>query len=132
MQAAKHKRLEKPASAIREQFERDAIPLLTLAWLYNSYNPLLEITRFILTARAMFPRLNCGLASPYLRDVLQKGEVVHGTYKGNGHTFLLIDGLHEQWIIDITADQFGGPKVYVGPLKSPWSMPEASQDSSAP
>jgi hypothetical protein len=24
-------------------------------------------------------------------------------------------------VVDITADQFGGPAVYVGPLAEPWS-----------
>lgn len=121
------KQLEKKAYRVRRKFERGTIPPFELAWLYDSYNPILDITRFISTAQEIFPRLSCGLASAYLQRLLQKGVVVHGTYKGHGHTFLLID---DHWIVDITADQFGGPKVYVGPLKSPWSMPQALQEPS--
>lgn len=114
--------LKKKASRVRKQFERGAIPPFVLAGLYDSYNPVTEITRFVSVAQEIFPRLSCGLASTYLRQLLQKGVVVNGTYEGNGHTFLLID---DCLVVDITADQFGGPKVYVGPLQIPWSKAKA-------
>ncbi len=83
------------------------------------YNPLEDIGSFIKRSRKLFPRLNCGLATLYLREILEDGTVVQGKYNGKNHTFLLIDG---NTVVDITADQYGGPKVYVGPLRKPWIL----------
>ena len=44
--------------------------------------------------------------------------MVTGSYEGQKHTFLMLDNL----VLDITADQFGGPALYVGSLVSPWSL----------
>lgn len=49
---------------------------------------------------------------------LSEGEIRNGSYAGHGHTFLVIEGV----VVDITADQFDGPDVYVGPLVAPWSL----------
>ena len=67
----------------------------------------------------MFPNLNCGLATVYLRKLFSDGRIVNGKYKDNNHTFLLLE---DSVVVDITSDQYGGPKVYVGPLQSPWSL----------
>lgn len=106
---------------VRRDFESGKIPKKLLADLYHNYNPSVEIDSFIDEAERLFPALNCGLASVYLQHVIGRGEVVHGSYNDHNHTFLSIGEL----IIDITADQFGGPKVYIGPLQTPWSLTSA-------
>lgn len=109
---------------IRRRFESGKIPPLVLASAYSGYNPIDDVTRFVSLANELFPRLNCGVASSYLRDTLGGGEVVTGTYNGSTHTFLLFNGTT---VVDITADQFGGPRVYIGPLTEPWRLPPSSQ-----
>lgn len=87
--------------------------------LYKIYNHDVDIEEFIIEAEKIFPKLNCGLASVYLRYILGTGEVVRGKYNGNNHTFVKIG---KSKILDITADQYGGPKIYMGNIKSPWSF----------
>lgn len=101
---------------IRASFENKSIALHELSRLYANYNPDVDADVFVRKAEILFPKLNCGLASLYLRSVLG-GDIVRGSYGGHGHTFLMIDEL----VVDITADQYGGPKVYVGALRPPWS-----------
>ena len=67
----------------------------------------------------MFPNLNCGLATVYLRKLFSDGKIVNGKYQNKNHTFLLLE---DSVVVDITSDQYGGPKVYVGLLQSPWSL----------
>jgi len=55
-----------------------------------------------------------------IRNVAE-GEIVQGKYQNENHTFLMLE---DNQIVDITADQYGGPKVYVGDLKLPWSLEE--------
>lgn len=111
------KLLEKEALIAREKFENGKINYPLLRNLYQKYNRLDDIDKFIKEAKEIFPRLNCGLATLYLKDVLKEGEIKRGEYRNESHTFLL---LKNNIIIDITADQFNGPKVYVGLLKFPW------------
>ncbi|MEK6951779.1 MAG: hypothetical protein AABX29_02080 [Nanoarchaeota archaeon] len=103
----------------RIKFENGQVDDDLLRRLYLGYNPLENIDTFILRSKELFPRLNCGLATLYLREMLGDGKVVRGKYNGVNHTFLLIDG---DTVVDITPDQYGGPKVYVGPLKKPWGL----------
>ena len=111
--------LERQASEVREMFENRDISLSKLIELYQQYNSLNNTEEFVKKSSELFPKLNCGLASLYVRDVLKQGEVVMGKYGNERHTFLLLnDGI----IVDITADQYDGPKVYVGPLRKPWSI----------
>jgi hypothetical protein len=85
--------------------------------LYHAYNPAVsDAERYVEVALEMFPLGNCGLATVLLQHYLG-GEIVNGSYDGRAHTFLLLYGL----VVDITADQFGGPEVYVGPLQAPWA-----------
>ena len=111
--------METLVKKVREDFEQKQIPKEKLAELYAKYNPSVDTQRFVIEAEKLFPTLNCGLASVYLREVLGCGEVVRGTYKNHNHTFLL---LSDGTIIDITADQYGGPSVYIGVLMLPWSL----------
>jgi len=66
----------------------------------------------------LFPKLNCGIASLYIQYKLKHGTIVQGFYNNIPHTFFLLGDN----IIDITADQFGGPKIYTGKLKEPWRI----------
>lgn len=102
---------------VRLKFEKGRIPKKELTKLYFKYNPNVDINIFVEHALEMFPNLNCGLASVYLQEVLG-GKIVRGQYKNYSHTFLLLN----RKIIDITADQYGGPMVYVGEPVSPWQV----------
>ncbi len=103
----------------RNDFENGLIDQGLLIELYRGYKDVGDTVRFVTKARNIFPNGNCGLASLYLKRKLG-GEIVHGKYEKHDHTFLL----SKDTVIDITADQFGGPKVYVGPLRLPWSFEE--------
>lgn len=107
----------KIAGRIRMGFEQRMIPREKLSRLYQAYNPVTDIGDFIARAEESFPKFNCGLASVWLMDALG-GKVVCGGYGKHNHSFLLLDGC----VVDITADQYGGPKVYVGELEEPWSL----------
>ena len=104
---------------IRKGFERKEIDSTILKELYQIYNPLKDIDSFVTNAMEMFPRLNCGLATLLLRKRLKNGIVINVKYAGENHTFLLLEG---NIVVDITADQYNGPKVYVGAIKDPWSV----------
>ncbi len=110
--------VEKVAHNTRKKFESGNLDIELLNKLYQNYNPLKDVYGFIQMSLDIFPRLNCGLASVYLKHALKSGEVVNGKYGDHNHTFLLADNK----IIDITSDQYGGPKVYFGPITAPWSM----------
>lgn len=112
------KQIWRVACLARADFESNFIPFELLAELYGRYNSAVEVRSFLIRARQLFPALNCGVTSVYLRHVLQKGEIISGRYAEQKHTFLLVGML----VVDITADQFGGPSVYVGQLRAPWSL----------
>ena len=101
---------------IRDDFEKKRVDVALLQSLYQAYNPIPAIEQFVQQALEMFPNLNCGLASVYIQHTFGGGEVKKGYYGTHPHTFLLLG----EKIIDITADQFGGPRIYQGPLCSPW------------
>lgn len=109
--------IEKTACKIREQFETGAIDQELLIQLYRGYADVGNTVRFVSKAKDIFPRGNCGLASLYLKRELGGG-IVRGKYGKHSHTFLVIDNI----VVDITADQFGGPEVYVGPVQKPWVL----------
>jgi hypothetical protein len=109
--------IEKIASKVRADFEARRINEDELKQLYQQYNPLDDIDSFMKSAREIFPNLNCGLASVYLRKLFYGSKIVNGKYQNNNHTFILLEN---STVVDITSDQYGGPKVYVGPLQSPW------------
>ncbi|MBS3168250.1 hypothetical protein J4216_03940 [Candidatus Woesearchaeota archaeon] len=102
----------------RKDFENKKINKETLKELYLNYNKIEEIDTFLDEAEILFPKLNCGLASLYLKYKLKKGVIINGKYKENNHTFLLMDNI----IIDITSDQYDGPKIYIGEIKHPWKL----------
>lgn len=108
----------------RKQFEDHRVDTQTLEKLYAAYNPDVgDVALFIQRARELFPHLNCGLASVYLREILNLGTVTQGEYLNHDHTFLLIENEQDSpTVADITSDQYGGPPVYVGPLQAPWAL----------
>jgi len=110
--------IERIATKIRKEFENREIDYHLMKKLYLEYNPLADIDQFLDKSRKLFPRLNCGLASVCLKKIIGKGDVVPGKYGKNNHTFLLLGEV----VVDITSDQYRGPKVYVGPLRNPWSL----------
>lgn len=83
---------------------------------------------FVAAALSNFPRRADAdvVASCYLRQRLQQEGLTewpvvwhHGGYERAQHTYVLLGGLA---IADITADQHGGPEVYVGPIEEPWRL----------
>lgn len=116
--------IQKAAVETRKQFEDRKVNTQALEKLYAAYNPNVgDIALFIQRACELFPQLNCGLASVYLREILNLGTATQGKYLDQDHTFLLIEnGQDNLTIADITSDQYGGPRVYVGPLQAPWLL----------
>ena len=121
------KYLQNIAIRARERFDSQLISIDTLATLYQSYNHLEDVDTFVTRGLRIFPHFCCGLASVYLKAHIGYGQVVYGRYHTDGHSFLLIG---KGVIVDITADQYGGPKVYVGSLRSPWSLETAAYERS--
>ncbi|MDP3734085.1 MAG: hypothetical protein Q8R37_02560 [Nanoarchaeota archaeon] len=108
--------LEKIAMEMREEFETKTIDVKLLEQFFYDYIPLNHCESFIQKSLESFPRNNCSVATVYLKHKIPEGKVIPGWYGLDVHVFLMVDDI----IVDITADQFGGPKVYVGPLKYPW------------
>lgn len=110
--------LLKIAQKARKSFEERTVSRDRLEDLYRTYQPeVLDIGLFVESAQRLFPNLNCGLASVYLQAEIGLGEIIQGFFNDAPHTFLAINDT----IIDITADQYGGPPIYVGPLVGQWS-----------
>lgn len=117
--------IQKAAVKARKQFEDRKVDSRVLEKLYATYNPNVgDVALFVQRACELFPQLNCGLASVYLREILNLGTVTQGKYLDQNHTFLLIDEEEPEkfTVADITSDQYGGPPVYVGPLQIPWAL----------
>ena len=112
--------LTKTAWQARKAFEQRTIPREVLRELFLAPNPdFLDVDNYLDFAATIFPRGNCGLTSVYLRHVIGAGQIVEGQYVSEQHTFLKVGAL----AVDITADQFGGPPIYVGPITLPWIEP---------
>ena len=107
------------ANETRQAFEAGLFDVAVARLAYRAYAPGLDIDLFLARSHALFPALNCGLCSAYLRAVLQRGSIRRGYYDGEPHTVLMVGST----VIDVTADQFGGPAVYVGPERPPWGFP---------
>ena len=113
--------IEKIASETRLEFENgkvDRNKVIDLYWRKNPANRKFDVGSLSSTLN-IFPYNNCGLVSVYLESLIPDSKVVEGKYGLRYHDFILVQ---ESIIVDITADQFGGPKVYVGKLRSPWSL----------
>jgi hypothetical protein len=86
-------------------------------------------------AIANFPDEACQVATDELKHRLGFGEIIDGSYRVaepgdhsafQRHEFLDVGetDVAKRTIVDITADQFGGPSVYVGEWRAPWSTLE--------
>ena len=106
------------ANKARRDFEQKNIDVELLTTLYSQYNRVPNVESFIQKALDIFPKLSCGVATVYLRYAIGEGEIISGKYKTSGHTFLLINDR----LLDITADQYDGPKIYVGKPGIPWAI----------
>ena len=120
--------IEKIASDVRRLWESGAIATEKVAFTYRSWLNRLnlqlseeESIQLVTEAIAMFPTGCCGLASCVLAEHLDNATIVRGYWKASPpcpHTWISVGEL----MVDITADQFGGPPVFVGPLEAPWSL----------
>ena len=101
----------------RQTLDRDVLWLRYCRWNPSAYDE--DKDFFLDLAAQSFPVGNCGLASAYLWEEVSIGDGQPKSvfYRGEGHTVLL----GRIAMVDITADQFGGPRVYIGPMVSPWS-----------
>lgn len=106
------------AKKMRKAFETQAIPSQELIDAYQAYHPTKNIKQIVQSSQKTFPHGTSKLTAAYLQKEIGTGTIVHGNYKGKQHAFLKVG----KTIIDITADQYGGPAVYVGPLKAPWDL----------
>lgn len=107
------------AREVRMKLQNKEVSNSLLESLYQSYNPIEDVSSFVQKALRIFPALNCGLASIYMHHIYPESIIIQGFYGNERHTFLAVQ---DNIILDITADQFGGPKVYVGPLRHPWQL----------
>jgi hypothetical protein len=67
-----------------------------------------------------FPYQNCEYASVYLGSQVGQGQMLCGYYDFRPHKVWDVGPVVGETIMDITADQFGGPPIYIGPLVLPW------------
>ena len=116
--AAEFQQICEIAREVRLEFEIGTTDVDILSDLYRGYAVVGDIAAFLRKAMVLFPAGNGSLASLYLQSVLG-GEVRRGWYKSENHTFLVLE---EKIVVDITADQHGGPPVYVGPLRYPYTI----------
>ena len=110
------------AAKVRNEFESQSVDRDLLWVRYCRWNPAAwryDKNRYLDLAAASFPLGSCGLASAYLWGEVDVGEGQPKSvyYRGYEHTVLL----GRIAMVDITADQFGGPRVYIGPMLDPWT-----------
>lgn len=107
----------------RIRFENGSAYTLELSTAYSHYTPIIEdVPRFFEQAKMLFPNWNCGITAVRLQQILGFGKIIYGFYDNESHTFLTFKFKEKDYVADITADQFGGPAIYCGPLTLPWSI----------
>lgn len=107
------------ATDVRRSFEEQSLDYELLAERFQLWFPKVEDPAYYAEqAKTDFPKGCCGLASAYLRSEIGEGAIIYGRYQDMGH---LVLKMSRNKIVDITADQFGGPAVYVGQLQYPWT-----------
>ncbi len=126
------------AESTRRDFEVGAIavPHLVKVALINRPGLTEEELRYVRVgatgAVANFPDEACQVATDELKHRLGFGEIIDGSYvvtdsggheSFERHEFLEVGRTDraERTIVDISADQFGGPPLYVGAWIRPWS-----------
>jgi hypothetical protein len=121
-----------------------AVPHLTDITLNNRPNlsddELRYLERGAANAVSNFPDEACQVATDELLHRIGYGEIINGSYQLTGrrafndfwpHEFLDVGktSLADRTILDITADQFGGPAIYIGEWIRPWSTLEDLQQT---
>lgn len=109
----------KNLETIRQEFVNKSIDKNLLTKIYQEYSCIADSDLFVEEALDIFPKLNCGLASVYLKHLNPRLMIVRGKYLQENHTFCLTPN---NLVVDITADQYGGPQVYLGEFKIPWQV----------
>ena len=61
--------VNKKAFIIRNDFEKNKINYTLLKKEYMKYRKIKNIDSFIKRSKVLFPKLNCGLASVYLKNI---------------------------------------------------------------
>ncbi len=93
-----------------------SVDMRLLAILHKQHFPLHQIRDILPQILQDFPQNNSTIATSYLQFIMG-GDVTRGQYEHHPHFYLT---LPRNVIVDITADQFGGPEVFVGKIRSPW------------
>ncbi len=121
--------LEFEARAVREMFETGRYDPSEVSELVQTYwtnrgsqRDSEQLRSSIESCMPNFPRGWCDIASVVLMHRLGEGELLTGVYYKSprvfdSHAVLSVGGA----ICDMTADQFGGPKLYVGEFVLPWT-----------
>lgn len=130
--------LHELSQEIRGRFETHAYTGEDLAVLNPALLASLSLAsraRYLHEIQAKFPKGNCGIASAVMLAAVGTGARVYGSYicsevggsqYSAPHMFLSVETQDNGPVIaNITADQFGGPSIYVGKLVLPWSMDDA-------
>lgn len=104
-----------------------------LAYIADNYKD--GLTQWIEQSVANFPANCCELGAAVLLDRIGEGIIAHGRYEHEpigphnirkSHTFWVqLESVGEiRLMADTTADQYGGPPIYVGTIKHPWTIPD--------
>lgn len=119
------------AKEVREEFTSRTIAPATLFEIITLHSPhILAGLQKQIALKACgsiincFPAYSCDGAAAVLRERAGYGEIITGSYtRYECHAFLGIGAtaLGMDTIVDITADQFGGPEIFVGQIVPPWS-----------
>lgn len=100
----------------RLEFIHKTINQRLLSALYRYHFPINPIHPHLPRLLQEFPNNGAQLATTYLQYIFG-GEITKGQYERHNHYFLT---LPRNVIVDITADQFGGPEIFVGKIRPPW------------
>lgn len=118
--------------SLKVQYVQDLV-IKHLSYIAESYEA--ELTAWIEQTLSLFPVNGCEVATAVLLDRLRTGKIVYGRYEHEplgphnirkSHTFWTQSESNSSnpLIADITADQYGGPPIYVGTLIKPWNIPD--------
>jgi hypothetical protein len=138
-----HDEIVTVATQTRHDFKTKALKIHYLQSVIDKHLPYIAesykagLAQWIEQTIAEYPVNSCELATAVLLDRLQTGKIVYGRYEykplgphntRKSHSFWSTsDPKNEITLIaDITADQYGGPPIYVGPLIQPWTIPDWS------
>ena len=125
----------------RRDFDNKSVDVQYLKSLVEKHLPYIAenykdgLTQWIEQSVANFPIDCCEIGAAVLLDRVGEGEIAHGRYEREPIGPHNIRKSHTFWtqaetpgktalMADITADQYGGPPIFVGSLKRPWTLPD--------